>query len=61
MDSSAEVLRKWRKYSGTQAFLERVVKKNLICAKNTAISHSKRALEILVEIMEDRKACLYAL
>jgi hypothetical protein len=36
------------------------VTENLLCAKHTAISHSKRVVEVLVEIMEDKTARPYA-
>lgn len=60
VNMTAEGLRKWRKHPDTQPFLERVVTENLLCAKHTAISHSKRAVEVLVEIMEDKTARPYA-
>ncbi|WP_269615930.1 helix-turn-helix domain-containing protein [Prochlorococcus marinus] len=56
VNMTSEALRKWRKHPDTQPFLERVVTENLLCAKHTAISHSKRAVEVLVEIMEDKTA-----
>ena len=56
VNMTSEALRKWRKHPDTQPFLERVVSENLLCAKHTAISHSKRAVEVLVEIMEDKNA-----